>query len=189
MPSISVSTHIVCEVFTSSPLADPVVVTDLYIYPAAVLYLMLAIGIYLIRYRRRDLNLPRPAFRAWDFVLIFNIIAQLYLIIMPWYPPDTGADGGDVSFWNGTHIVTGLGILLFCALYYLLWIYLIPRLRGYRIRQELIDLGNGAQSHRLAKVPISQLDEWDATHDAVGGQTARTATNKRSSNEKRSMPK
>lgn len=58
--------------------------------------------------------------------------------------------------------------LIACAIYYYLWISVIPKLRGYRIRQEILRLEDGAQSHKLVKVPIDKLSEWDATHDAVG---------------------
>jgi hypothetical protein len=52
--------------------------------------------------------------------------------------------------------------------YYWFWIWVIPRLRGYRIRQEVLRFEDGAQSHKLIKVPVSELKEWDAAHDAVG---------------------
>lgn len=55
-----------------------------------------------------------------------------------------------------------------CVLYYWLWVWAIPRIRGYRIRQEVLSFGAGAQSHRLTKVPVGELDIWDRTHDAVG---------------------
>lgn len=58
--------------------------------------------------------------------------------------------------------------LIACAIYYYLWISVIPKLRGYRIRQEVLRLEDGAQSHKLVKVPVAKLAEWDATHDAVG---------------------
>lgn len=29
-------------------------------------------------------------------------------------------------------------------------------------------LGNGANSHKIIKVPLEELGVWDATHDAVG---------------------
>lgn len=58
--------------------------------------------------------------------------------------------------------------LVVCGLYYLGWIYIIPRVRGYRIRQGIITLDNGAKTHNLIKVPVSELDSWDTTHDALG---------------------
>ena len=48
------------------------------------------------------------------------------------------------------------------------WIYVIPRFRGYKICQEVITLDNGAQTHALVKIPLTELAEWEATHDATG---------------------
>ena len=56
------------------------------------------------------LNLPRGEFKAWDIVVIFNILVNLYLVVMPWYPPATGRNGGNVSFWYGTSTVTGIAV-------------------------------------------------------------------------------
>jgi hypothetical protein len=58
--------------------------------------------------------------------------------------------------------------LIGCGVYYYFWISVIPKWRGYRIRQEVLVLEDGATSHRVIKVPVSELEQWDATHDAVG---------------------
>lgn len=55
-----------------------------------------------------------------------------------------------------------------CGVYYWLWVYAFPYVLGYRIRQEVLRFENGAQSHKLVKVPVAELERWDATHDAVG---------------------
>lgn len=143
-------------------------VVDLQSYPSAAFNFSLAIGLYIIRYRRKRLNLPQPAFKAWDAVVIFNIFVNLYLLIMPWYPPATGRFGGDVSFWYATYIVVGIAILLVCGLYYIAWMYVLPQLGKYRVRQEVLALENKEQAHRLVKVPVDELEQWDATHDALG---------------------
>ncbi|OAA63770.1 high-affinity methionine permease [Niveomyces insectorum RCEF 264] len=140
--------------------------SDLAIYPSAVFNVTLAVGLYILRWRRNKAKLPRPEFRAWDPVVIFNILTQLYLFVMPWYPPKHG--GADVSFWYGTYIVTGLGILGLCGIYYWVWAVLLPKWKGYKLRQEVLELGNGAQAHRITRVSQSELAEWDAVHDATG---------------------
>lgn len=71
---------------------------------------MLAIGLYLVRYRRSKVGLPRSSFRAWDPMIIFSILVQVFLMVMPWYPPDGGQYAGDVSFWYATYVVTGIGM-------------------------------------------------------------------------------
>ncbi|KAH8890353.1 amino acid transporter [Thozetella sp. PMI_491] len=143
-------------------------ITDLQVYPSAFFNVAMAVGIYMVRYRRKRLNLPRAEFRAWDVLMIFNILVNVFLLVMPWYPPDGGPFAGDVSFWYATYVVTGIGILVGCGVYYFLWIWAVPKLRGYRIRQEVLQLDDGAQSHRLVKVPVEALADWDATHDVVG---------------------
>ncbi|KAF4843210.1 High-affinity methionine permease [Colletotrichum siamense] len=143
-------------------------VNDLGVFPQAAFNLAMAVGIYVVRWRRSKLNLPEPEFKAWHVVIIFNICIQLYLLIMPWYPPAGGQYAGDVSFWYATYAVTGVGILLACAAYYWFWAFLIPKWKGYKLRQELISFEDGAQSNQLRKVPYADVAEWDATHDAAG---------------------
>ncbi|OGE52052.1 hypothetical protein PENARI_c011G07970 [Penicillium arizonense] len=143
-------------------------VNDLSILPSAAFNLAMAVGIYIVRWRRKKANLPEPEFKAWHVVIIFNILIQLYLIIMPWYPPAGGQYAGDVSFWYATYAVTGVGILLACAIYYWLWAFLIPKWRDYSLRQELISLDDGAQSYRLRKIPNPEVSEWDERHDVTG---------------------
>ncbi|CAI7649885.1 unnamed protein product [Penicillium manginii] len=143
-------------------------VNDLNIIPNAAFNLAMALGIYVIRWRRKKANLPEPEFKAWNIVIFFNILVQLYLLVMPWYPPSGGQYAGDVSFWYATYAVVGIAILLACGAYYWLWAFLLPKWQGYQLRQELIHFDDGAQSNQLRKVPIDQVAEWDATHDAAG---------------------
>ena len=58
--------------------------------------------------------------------------------------------------------------MISCGVYYYFWISVIPKWRGYRIRQEVLTLEDGATSHRVIKIPVAELEQWDATHDAVG---------------------
>jgi hypothetical protein len=75
---------------------------------------------------------------------------------------------------NGNTSGANPSSLIGCVLYYYVWITILPKLRGYRIRQETLVLENGAQSHRLIKVPVAEIEHWDATHDAVGRPLTRT---------------
>lgn len=140
--------------------------TDLSVYPSSFFQLLLAIGLFIVRWRRRRLNLPRPVFHAWDVVIIFTILVNLFLLVMPWYPPPGGK--GDVSFWYATYVVTGIAIILGCGVYYWTWIWILPKIGGYRVRQEVLTLDHGAQSHKLVKVPVQELAQWDETHDSSG---------------------
>ncbi|CAK7267659.1 hypothetical protein SEPCBS119000_002666 [Sporothrix epigloea] len=143
-------------------------VVDTKTYPASIFALLMGAGLYLVRWRRARAKLPQPSFKAWHFAIIFNILINLYAIVMPWYPPRGGIYGGDVSFFYATYLLTGIGLVIACALYYWAWVYWVPVLRGYRLRQETVFLENGAQTNNLVKVPIDQLAIWDAEHDKSG---------------------
>ncbi|RMD40167.1 hypothetical protein DV735_g4955, partial [Chaetothyriales sp. CBS 134920] len=149
-------------------------VVDLGSYPSAFFNFLMAVGLYSVRYRRKHLNVPPPSkgnrFRAWQLALLLTIAANLYLLVMPWYPPSTGRYGGDVSFWYGTYVVTGLGILIICGLYYVFWIYLLPKWGKYQIRHQKIVLEGGEVTHKLVKVPLNKLEAWDRDHDAQGAE-------------------
>jgi hypothetical protein len=85
-------------------------VVDLAIYPSSLFLFLMALGIYFIRRQRKRLGLTRGSFRAWDIAILFFLLVQLFLLIMPWYPPTGGANGGDVSFWYATYCAVGLGM-------------------------------------------------------------------------------
>ena len=59
-----------------------------------------------------------------------------------------------------------------CGIYYVAWMYVLPRLQSYRIRPEILSLGGSAATHRLVKVPAEEIGIWDSTHDASGGIVA-----------------
>ena len=70
----------------------------------------MAIGIYFVRRRRKQLQLERSEFQAWHIAIVFSVAINLFMLIGPWYPPATGPNGGDVSFWYATYVVTGIGM-------------------------------------------------------------------------------
>ena len=87
-----------------------VVVVDLQSYPNYLFYFALTLGVFLIRYRRSRLQLPRTEFRAWTAAVVFYLAVCVLILVMPWYPPAGGATGGDVSFWYATYCVVGIGM-------------------------------------------------------------------------------
>lgn len=85
-------------------------VVDTKVYPASIFALLMGIGLYIVRWRRSRANLPKPEFKAWHVAAIFNILVNLYSIVMPWYPPKGGIYAGDVSFFYATYLLTGIGL-------------------------------------------------------------------------------
>ncbi|EAA66771.1 hypothetical protein AN9490.2 [Aspergillus nidulans FGSC A4] len=135
-------------------------VVDLGIYPQSMFNFFLAVGLLFTRRHRKRLNIPRTEWHAWDIVVYFAILANLYLLVAPWYPPAGGANGGDVSFWYGT-----IGL---CGVYYWVYMKVLPHFGGYQFRQTIITGPAGETSHKMVKVPNDELARWDEEHDAAG---------------------
>ncbi|KAK7429075.1 hypothetical protein QQZ08_004290 [Neonectria magnoliae] len=144
-------------------------VVSLSTYPSAIFNFTLAIGIYILRRRRIRSGIGYSEFKAWHIAVIFWILIQVFVLAMPWWPPKGGAYAGDVSFWYATYCVVGIAIILVCGLYYVVWMFLLPKWGHYAIRTELTDVGNeGAKTHHLVRVPTSALAQWDEDHDETG---------------------
>lgn len=73
-------------------------------------YAAMAIGLLLIRIRRKRSSTPPSEFRAWYVVVGFFLAVQIYLLIMPWFPPKGGIYAGDVSFFYATYCLVGVAM-------------------------------------------------------------------------------
>ncbi|KAF8160545.1 amino acid/polyamine transporter I [Mycena galopus ATCC 62051] len=125
---------------------------DLQSYPANVFSFATAIAVFILRRKRQQEGLPDHEYHAWNIALIFTCLINVFLLVMPWYPPAGGADGGDVSFWYATYCAVGLGILAVAFLYWALWVVVIPKLRGYKIEDETVIMPDGSSYNQLKKV-------------------------------------
>lgn len=85
-------------------------VVSLGTYPSGVFHLAMAVGVYLIRRRRRRAGIPDGGFRAWNVAVVFFILIQVYILAMPWWPPAGGIYAGDVSFFYATYCLVGVAM-------------------------------------------------------------------------------
>lgn len=69
--------------------------------------------------------------------------------------------------WDGAVLTFALSLVV-CAIYYYAWIYLLPKLGNYQVKQEVVVLEDGSSSNKLIKTPNSELERWDDEHDAAG---------------------
>ena len=155
-----------CIIILALPFGDAFnFLVDLRSYPDSIFLFLMVVGIYNIRYRRKKEGLPPAPFQAWHSALIFSALVCLFILIMPWYPPEES----DVSFWYATYCAVGIGLLVGMGLYYLTWVHLLPKLGKYQIRPEtLVSDKDGSVTHRLKKVKNDVVAEWDSTHDEAG---------------------
>ncbi|KAI0033073.1 amino acid/polyamine transporter I [Vararia minispora EC-137] len=122
---------------------------DLASYPQLIFNAATAVGIWVLRRRRNASGLSPALLRAPDIVLALWFAQSVFSLVMPWVPPKDGK--ADVSFWYATYCLVGLGILATCGLYYYVWIVLLPRLGGYTIVEEVLELPGGARTGRLVR--------------------------------------
>ncbi|EJU03979.1 amino acid transporter [Dacryopinax primogenitus] len=109
---------------------------DLASYPFLVFGAAFTFGIWPLRERMKKMGLPKCKYEMWDVFIVL-------------VPPEDGQ--GDVSFWYGTYCVVGMGVLLFSALFYYVYIVYLPKRGGYEIVEEIEDLPDGARNARLVR--------------------------------------
>lgn len=83
---------------------------SLHNYPDSVFLLLMAVGVFIIRRQRRRLNLPRPAYRSWTWVVLLYILSKIYLLVMPWVPPKGGVNKSAFHFFYAASSLTALGM-------------------------------------------------------------------------------
>lgn len=126
-------------------------VIDLQSYPSNVFLVLLVIGLFLIRKRRRTQGLPSAPFEAWDCVLYLYLGVSLFLLVAPWIPPPGGKYGGDVSFFYATYCIVGIAILAVCGLYYFWWAVIWPKLGNFKHVEVLERLPDGSVFTRIVR--------------------------------------
>jgi len=85
-------------------------IVDLQSYPNNVFFFATTFGLLLIRRRRARLGIEKVEFYTWNVAIVFSLLVNVFILVMPWYPPPGGRFGGDVSFWYATYCVVGLAM-------------------------------------------------------------------------------
>ena len=144
-------------------------VVSLKSYPDAIFHVALGAGLIFLRRRRDRSGTPRSDFRAWWVIVILYLLSQIYLLVMPWIPPVGGIYAGTVSFFYATYMIVGIAVIGVCGAYYYVWMDVLPRWGNYTIRSQVVNVDdNGANTHRLLRVPNAEVADWDANHDELG---------------------
>ena len=70
--------------------SNAVPVISLQNYPQSFFLALMAIGLFVVRRQRARLGFPKPEYRSYSWVAIFFILANAFLLVMPWVPPKDG---------------------------------------------------------------------------------------------------
>ena len=90
-------------------------IVDLQSYPSNVFFFATTFGLLLIRKRRSRLGIEGTEFRVWNVAIAFSLAVNVFILVMPWYPPPGGRFGGDVSF--GMRRIVSSGLLCWFPLF------------------------------------------------------------------------
>ncbi|WVR04209.1 hypothetical protein IAU60_001209 [Kwoniella sp. DSM 27419] len=164
LPVLSASSNILNVMVGHSRMIREIgrwVVVALQNYPSSFFLALMTFGLFIVRRDRRRLNLPRPEYRSWTFVVVFFLATNVFLLIMPWVPPAGGINNSSFGFFYGASV-------FLCALYFVLWAKWLPKLGGYQLRQTVVTLPDGALTHKMIRVKNEEVDAWDAKHDPSG---------------------
>lgn len=124
-------------------------VLNLAAYPGYLFQVLVVIGVWILRQRRRFAGVPPSPLQARNSLVIVFLLTCLLLLVMPWVPPEPGHS--DVSFWYATHCAAAIFALLATAAYYWMWMKLLPRLGSYDIIEVVEESGGGALNKRLVR--------------------------------------
>jgi amino acid transporter len=125
---------------------------DLSSYPHLIFGIAVSTAVWKLRRKQQKLGLPPSPYQVMDFVVWIYLVRSVFLVVLPWVPPEGGSNKGDVSFFYAMYCIVAFGLLAGCGAYYYVRIILLPRWGGYEIAEETITLSDGALTKRLVKV-------------------------------------
>lgn len=119
-------------------------------YPGAWINGFVAAGLLYIRLAPSE-NWSSP-FTSWIPVIVVYFLANAFLAVVPFIPPDSGDLDPD-GYPYYVFPVVGVAVLLAGAVYWLFWKRLLPKIWGYSIETEhRISDVDGSETVRYIKV-------------------------------------
>lgn len=104
-------------------------ILDLEGYPSSVIYFLVVVGLFWLRYTAPDM--PRP-FKVWWPVAAFFLAAQVFQLVVPFLRPPGGiGDTPPLPYW--LYLVVSIGILVASVLYWVVWWVVLPAIGRYKL--------------------------------------------------------
>jgi amino acid transporter len=125
-------------------------ITDLYTYPGAWINGFVAAGLIYLHYKPSE-NWSSP-FHTYLPVLVIYLLANIFLAIVPFIPPDGAKDPEGYPYY--VFPVVGIAVLLSGVVYWAIWKRVLPRILGYRIETV----------HRISDVDGSEAVKYVKIH-------------------------
>ena len=128
-------------------------IVDLYTYPGAWINGFVAAGLIYLHLKKSE-GWSSP-FRSWLPVIVLYLLANIFLAIVPFIPPDGDHNAEGYPYY--VFPVVGVGVLLAGAVYWYLYMKLWPHIGGYKIVSErYISEDDGREVIRYIKVKVGK---------------------------------
>lgn len=157
-------------------------VVDMGSYATYIFNVLIFVGLLRVRRTRRKQGLGYREFHIWTPILVLAILWTLFVVFMAFVPPKGTLKGADVSFFYATYPITTFALIFVCIGYYLLWAFVLPRIGKYHNKIETFQLLTGELGHKIVKVPITELAEWEAVHGEESDSNLEVITQEYSNN-------
>lgn len=126
---------------------------DLYTYPGAWINGFVAAGLIYLHFKKSE-QWSSP-FKAWLPVIVLYLLANIFLALVPFIPPDGDHNAGGYPYF--VFPVVGVGVLLLGAVYWYLYTKLWPKIGGYKIVAErTASEDDGREVIRYIKVKVGK---------------------------------
>ncbi|KAF9525454.1 APC amino acid permease [Crepidotus variabilis] len=113
---------------------------------------LVAVGLLLLHSSPYTVWGWNPPFRASKILVGFYFLSNLFLVVVPFFPPLPGSKTYEkLPYW--AHPVAGFGVSLLGALYWYFWSIWHPNRNGYRLEREWILQDDGVSRYAFKRVP------------------------------------
>ncbi|KAL3425200.1 amino acid transporter [Phlyctema vagabunda] len=127
-------------------------VVSLSSYPGSVINLAITIGLVKLRLKKKE-NWSSPFRAPWAVIGLF-LLANAFLVIMPFVRPPNGKGNTSLPYWLSS--VVPLGILSLGIIYYLVRFVALPKAFGYTLVTRQEELSDGSTVSRYRRVKVKQ---------------------------------
>ncbi|KAL4062806.1 amino acid permease-domain-containing protein [Scleroderma yunnanense] len=122
-------------------------------YPCSIINLLVSGGLLLLHSRPYKPYNWDPPYRVPTCLAIFFFLSNVFLLVVPLIPPSAGYEPYEhLPYYS--HIVMALSIGLVGVIYWLICFDWMPRIKGYRLVQEVVLDNNGPSYKVFRRIPI-----------------------------------
>ncbi|KAF9265693.1 high-affinity methionine permease [Marasmius fiardii PR-910] len=125
-------------------------ILNLISYPLNIFNALISIGLLWIYFHRAQYNWNPPVKASLPVVVLF-LLANLFLVTAPLVPPSGSGPYESLPYW--LHVVVGFGVLVFGALYWVIWAIILPKIGRYRLVREQEVASDGLTRNVFKRIP------------------------------------